>query len=83
MDISALKDFVDLGGVFILALVILYFQGRQLESIKDMLVKVLTLLAIVTKAQTNFNGVDKVLGQDGDKVADTIVRAEAGETPSL
>jgi len=80
MDISALKDFIDLGGTFILALVLLFSQGKKMDLISEQMVKVLTLLAIVTKAQTNFNGVDKVLGQDGDKVAQTIIRAETEET---
>jgi len=76
MDISSLKDFVDLGGTFILALVMLYCHVKQLSSMDEKLTKVLTLLAILTKTQTNFNGIDKVLGKDGENVAKTIIEAE-------
>ena len=75
-ELSALKDFSDLGGVFILALVLLYMQFRFNSSIEGKLIKILTLLAILVKTNTNFNGVDKVLGKDGDKVAQTILDSE-------
>jgi hypothetical protein len=76
MDLSTLKDFIDLGGIFILALVILYCHVKQLNTIDDKLTKVLTLLAILTKTATNFNGIDKVLGKDGESVAQIILEAE-------
>ena len=75
-ELSALKDFSDLGGVFILALVLLYMQFRFNSSIEGKLIKILTLLAILVKTNTNFNGVEKVLGKDGDKVAQTILDSE-------
>jgi len=75
-ELSALKDFSDLGGVFILALVLLYMQFKFNSSIEGKLIKILTLLAILVKTNTNFNGVDKVLGKDGDKVAQTILDSE-------
>jgi hypothetical protein len=82
-DLSALKDFLDLGGTFILALVIIYCWFKSLRSIDEKLVQVLTLLAILTKTNTNFNGVDKVLDKNFSKVAETILQAEAEHSPSL
>jgi len=76
-DLASLKEFLDLGGTFILALVLLYSNLRKLDVIESQNVKILTLLSIMVKTQTNFNGVDKVLGKDGEKVAKTIIEAEA------
>jgi len=76
-ELSTLKDFIDLGGVFILALVLLYGWFKKFDSIEDKLVKILTLLTVLTKSNTNFNGIDKVLNKDGEKVAETILKAEA------
>jgi len=78
-ELSVLKDFLDLGGTFILALVLLWFVVKKLDCIDQTLTKVLTLLTILTKAQTSFNGVEGVLGKDGEKVAETILKAEAEE----
>ena len=77
MDLTALKDFIDLGSTAILAIGLLYIYFRCLSGMNEKLTKVLTLLAILTKTVTNFNGVDKVLGKDGEKVAETIIKAEA------
>jgi hypothetical protein len=82
IDLTTLKDFLDLGGTFILALVVIYGYFKQLNGIDEKLVKILTLLTILTKTQTNFNGVGGVLGKDGDKVAKTIMEAESGENTS-
>ena len=82
IDLNSLKDFLDLGGTFILALVLLWCGIKKLDGIDDKLTRMLTLLAILTKAQTNFNGVDKVIGEDGQKVADIIIKAESEEKTS-
>ncbi len=82
-ELASLKDFLDLGGTFILALVLLYCGMKRLESIEEKLVKILTLLSVVVKTQTNFNDLEEVLGKDGDKVAKTLINAQAKapETP--
>ena len=77
MDISDLKSFIDLGGVFLLALIMCYQQYKFFNNIEDKLIKILTLLTIVTKTTTNFNGVETVLNKDGRKIADQILKAEA------
>jgi len=75
-EIKTLKEFVDLGGVFILAIFLCYQQYKFFSNVEDKLIKVLTLLTILTKSTTNFNGVDVVLNNDGRKVAETIIKAE-------
>jgi len=76
-ELETLKNFVDLGGVFILAIFLCYQQFKFFSSIDDKLIKILTLLTILTKSVSNFNGVEKVLNKDGEKVAETILKAEA------
>ena len=78
LDISALKDFIDLGGIFILALLLVYQQFKFSQSIDEKLVKILTLLAVLTKTQTNFNGIEKILDKDAEKVVQSLTAAESG-----
>ena len=83
MELESLAKFLDLGSTAILAIGLLYIYFRSLSGINEKLTKILTLLAILTKTQTNFNGVEKVLGKDGDKVAETIIKAESEHGVSL
>ena len=76
MDLILLKDFIDLGGTFILALVFIFSFGKKLDKIENQLIKVLTLLSVTVKSTSRFNGVETVLGTDGDKVADVLIEAE-------
>ena len=78
--LGELKEFIDLGSTAIIAIGLLYIYFKCFSNIDEKLTKILTLLAIVTKVQTNFNGVDKVLGKDGGKVANMILDAEADKT---
>lgn len=82
-ELTALKDFLDLGGTFVLALVLLYCGMKRLDLVNDKLTKVLTLLSVLVKVQTNFNGVEKVLGKDLEKVEELIVKSETEEKTSL
>ena len=77
LDLASLKEFLDLGGTFILALVLLWSNIRFFSSIDEKLTKVLALLAILTKSQTNFNGVEGILNKDGEKVAKMIIDSES------
>jgi len=80
MDIITLRDFIDLGGTFILALVLLLSVVKRLSNMEELLVKCLTLLTVLTKTQTNFNGVEKVLGKTLDSVGQSLVDAESSES---
>ena len=65
--LSDLKDFIDLGGIFILALVLVYVIGRKLDAIETTLAKVLTLLVVITQRVANFNHLEDVLAGDKKK----------------
>lgn len=71
-----LTDLLNLGGVFVLALIILYCHVKLTQANNRMLGKILTLLSILVKSNTNFNGVDSVLGKDSQKVLDHLQQAE-------
>jgi len=77
LELSDLKSFIDLGGVFLLALIMCYQQYKFFNNIEDKLIKILTLLTIVTKTNTNFNGVEGILNKDGSKIADLILSSES------
>ena len=85
MEISPinLTDLLNLGGVFVFALLILYSHIKLLSAVDKKLVKVLTLLAVLTKTQTNFNGVDSVLGVDSDKVLEHLQIAEDSHSDTV
>lgn len=78
-SLSELKGFLDLGGIFILAMVILRQISKKMELMADQNVKILTLLTILVKTQTRFNGVERVLNADGEKVVQKLNEAEAAE----
>lgn len=62
--LTTLKDFVDLGGVFILALVMCYGWFKKLGSIDNKLTRLLALMTVLVKGATDFNDVDKVLDKE-------------------
>ena len=76
-ELSVLKDFLDLGGTFILALVLLWRGMKKLDGIENKLIKILTLLTVLVKTNTNFNDVENLLGKDGEKVADILIKSES------
>lgn len=70
--LSDLRNFIDLGGVFILALALLYGWFKKLDKIEDGLTKILALLTILTKQLTKFNDVEDVLGNKKEVVEKTL-----------
>jgi hypothetical protein len=76
MDFTVLKSFVDLGGVFILALLMFYLLDRKTSVLDDKLDKILALLVVLTRAHTDFNHVDKLLGDQSEKVNEIITAAK-------
>ena len=61
MDITVLKDFLDLGGTFILALVLLYMGGSKLDKIDSQLAKLITLVSMVVNSSGHKDKLNKVL----------------------
>jgi len=72
MDATVLKDFIQLGATFIIALALLVYVCRKLDVIDARLVRILTLLVVLTKSTTNFNDIEHVLQGDADKVIKTL-----------
>ncbi len=68
VDLVTLKEFVDLGGIFILAVILIYVIVKKLDQMDDRLVKILTLLTVLVRANTGFNHTKNVLGKDQAEV---------------
>jgi len=76
-ELSTLASFIDLGGVFILSLFMMYMWFKKLGKIDTTLTKILTLLTVVVKESTSFNHVNKVLGEHKTEVKETLKSAGA------
>jgi len=74
-ELSTLASFIDLGGVFILSLFMMYVWFKKLGKIDTTLTKILTLLTVVVKESTSFNHVNKVLGEHKTEVKETLKSA--------
>jgi len=74
-ELSTLASFIDLGGVFILSLFMMYMWFKKLGKIDTTLTKILTLLTVVVKESTSFNHVNKVLGEHKTEVKETLKSA--------
>ena len=73
--LSDLRHFIDLGGVFILSLLMMYGWFKKLGKMDQTLTKILTLLTIVVKETTTFNHTNKILGDQKSDVKDTLKTA--------
>jgi len=71
-ELDTLSHFIDLGGVFILALFMMWGWFKKLSKIDTTLTKILTLLTVLIKESTSFNHVNKVLGDQETDVKDTL-----------
>jgi len=76
-ELSTLASFIDLGGVFILSLFMMYVWFKKLGKIDTTLTKILALLTVVVKESTSFNHVNKVLGEHKTEVKETLKSAGA------
>jgi len=70
--LSDLRQFIDLGGVFILSLLMMYGWFKKLTKIDRTLMKILTLLTVLIKETTTFNHTSKILGNQKLDVDDTL-----------
>lgn len=73
------KDLLNLGGVFVLAMVLLKQISSRMDKMADQNVKILTLLTVLVKVHTMFDGVESVLNNDADSVAKKLGEAERAE----
>ncbi len=79
-QLTALQQFADFGGVFIITLILLYGMVKKIDKLIDMQGKQLALLAILVQANTKFGGIEHLLNSDGQDVVSRIVDAETKQT---
>ena len=72
VNLADLTHFVDLGGIFILALIILNTLNKKVDSIEDKLTKILTLLLVLAKLNAKIDGVENILGDDYSSISSKI-----------
>lgn len=63
MTIADMKQFIDLGGVFILAMVLLQQWGTRFGAIEDKLVRLTALICLSIKDKVSDTDIEKVLNQ--------------------
>lgn len=61
MSITDLRQFVDLGGVFILAIVLLNQWGTRFSAIEDKLTRMMSLLCLAIKDKVSNEEIEAVL----------------------
>jgi hypothetical protein len=68
MDLTKLKDFLDLGGVFILAVILLQQWSIRFNRIEDKLSRIISLLILALKKKVPNKKIEKFLNEDELKV---------------
>jgi len=68
MSLIELKEFIDLGGVFILAMVLLKVWGDRLSSIEDKMTRVIVLLSLSLEGQVGAAKITSILNEKELKV---------------
>lgn len=68
MDLSKLKDFLDLGGVFILAIVLLQQWSVRFDRIEDKLSRLIALLVLAIEKEVPNQKIEEILREDELKV---------------
>lgn len=63
MDFTNLRQFVDLGGVFVLALVLLYQWGSRFDHIEDKMTRIITLLCLAIKDKVPDEKIVEILNE--------------------
>jgi hypothetical protein len=61
MSITDLKQFIDLGGVFILAFVLLQQWGSRFNQLEDKLTRIIALLCLAIKDKVSNDEIENVL----------------------
>ena len=72
MDLTAIKDFIDLGGTFVLALVILYIISNKLDKIETNTDKMLVIMMILAKGLYGGNPIGDILKKSGQELKDLL-----------
>lgn len=72
MSITDLRQFVDLGGVFILAVVLLNQWGARFNGLEDKLTRVIALLCLAIKDKVGNEKIEEILTTEELKVVKPI-----------
>lgn len=73
MDLDTLKGFIDFGGTFILAMVLLYVWGKKLDNIEALLIKISALLYANHLSHGDGEKAEKILGEDVAQKVKTLI----------
>jgi len=68
MDLSKLKDFLDLGGVFVLAIVLLQQWSVRFDRIEDKLSRLIALIVLAIEKEVPNQKIEEILSQDELKI---------------
>ena len=68
MSLTDLKQFIDLGGVFCLAMVLLNQWGTRFTAIEDKLTRMMSLLCLAIKDKVSDEQIENVLSEKELKV---------------
>ena len=72
MDIGQLKDFLDLGGVFVLSAILIYLFGIRLDKIEASNLKVIALLMLLLPDDTKADKIKQILDESDLKVLNKL-----------
>lgn len=63
MSITDLRQFIDLGGVFVLAMVLLNQWGTRFGAIEDKMTRIIALLCLAIQDKVPANKIEEILTQ--------------------
>lgn len=72
MEIAQLKDFLDLGGVFVLSAILIYLFGIRLDRIENTNQKIIALLMLLMPDSTNHDKIKQILDENDLKVIEKM-----------
>jgi len=67
-DIEIIKQLLDYGAVFAIAVLLIWGWIKKLDCIDNRLIKLLTLMTVLVEKLTDINDLDHILGKDKEKV---------------
>ena len=71
MTIADLRQFIDLGGVFILAIVLLNQWGSRFNGLEDKMTRVIALLCLAIQEKVPVSKIEEILTEKELKVVHT------------
>lgn len=72
MNLADLRQFIDLGGVFVLALVLLNQWGSRFSHIEDKLTRMIALLVLAIANEVPAGKIQEILSEKELKIVNTL-----------